>query len=100
MSVEMVVKKKGDDRHVRVFSLLAAAWTICSVAWLMKRQPEKKALLLTLYESVYERASLAAIRAASEHAAKRKSTGCALRLIVSPFTNKLSRVNPETREII
>lgn len=98
MSVEMVVKKKGDDRRVRVFSLLAAA--ICSVAWLMKRQPEKKALLLTLYESVYERASLAAIRAASEQAAKRKSTGCALRLIVSPFTNKLSRVNPETREII
>lgn len=66
------------------------------VLWLMKRQPEKKALLTLLYESVYERASLAAIRAA----AKRKSTGCALSLIVSPFTNKLSRVNPETREII
>lgn len=62
MSVEMVVKKKekrDDRRRVRVFPLLAAVWTICSVAWLMKRQPEKKALLLTLYESVYERARYA-----------------------------------------
>lgn len=100
MSVEMVVKKKrkkGWQAACPCFSIIGRGLDHLFRGLVDEKAARKES---TPPHPLWIRLRARAIRAASEHAAKRKSTGCALRLIVSPFTNKLSRVNPETREII